>query len=59
MSNLSASLVQFSPELILVIGAAVLLTVDLVSNGREAGQNAIGLGTILLQRSADPRVLGS
>ncbi len=48
MSNLSASLVQFSPELILVIGAAVLLTVDLVSNGREAGQNAIGLGTILL-----------
>jgi len=50
--NLSASLVQFGPELILVIGAAVLLAVDLVANGRERGQTAVGLGTIVLALAA-------
>lgn len=52
MSQLGPSLLHFAPELILVIGAAVLIVVDLVANGRERGQSAVGLGTIALALAA-------
>ncbi len=46
MSQLGASLLHFAPELILVIGAAVLLVVDIVANGRERGQTTVGMVTL-------------
>ncbi|MEO8083123.1 MAG: NADH-quinone oxidoreductase subunit N [Ardenticatenales bacterium] len=49
---MSASLIQFAPELILAIGAGVLLAVDLIANGRDRGQTAVGMGTIVLALAA-------